>query len=266
MNKSNLVEVINEQKQDINVSMTLKRESQRFTQLLFNAFFDRETDTEKALETLEDLFLVIRNIVCPDIKNKPCKTWMDFVEGVPSLFCSLKKDAQAINNNDPAAQSVEEVYLAYPGFFAIATYRMAREFYKLGLPLIPRLMTEYAHQLTGIDIHPGAVIGESFFIDHGTGVVIGETTEIHNNVKLYQGVTLGALTVKKEQQNKKRHPTIENNVTIYANASILGGETIIGENSVIGGNTWLTESVPRNSIVTHSPQVKIFSKGNKKDV
>lgn len=260
MNNSKLVKVINQQKQDIQVSMTLKYESQRFTQLLFNAFFDSETDTEKALISLEELFLIIRDIACPEIKGKPCKTWSDFTEGIPELFCSLKKDAQAINNNDPAAKSIEEVYLAYPGFFAIATYRMARAFYKLGLPLIPRLMTEYAHQLTGIDIHPSATIGESFFIDHGTGIVIGETTDIHNNVKIYQGVTLGALTVKKEQQNKKRHPTIENNVTIYANASILGGNTIIGENSVIGGNTWLTDSVSKNSIVTHSPQVKIFSK------
>ena len=265
MNQSTLVKVINQQKQDIRVSMTLKRESQRFTQLLFNTFFDRETDTEKALTKLEDLFLVIRDIACPEIKGKPCKTWNDFTEVIPDLFCSLKKDALAIYNNDPAAKSIEEVYLAYPGFFAISTYRMAREFYKLGLPLIPRLMTEFAHQLTGIDIHPSAIIGESFFIDHGTGVVIGETTEIHNNVKIYQGVTLGALTVKKEQQNKKRHPTIENNVTIYANASILGGNTIVGENSVIGGNTWLTESVSKNSIVTHSPQVKIFSKDLKKD-
>lgn len=266
MNSSQLIQVINQQKAEITVSMTLKRESQRFTLLLFNAFFDKETDTEQALATLEDLFLVIRNIACPDIKGKPCKTWKDFTECIPELFCSLKKDAQAINNNDPAAKSIEEVYLAYPGFFAIAIYRMARIFYKLGLPLIPRLMTEYAHQLTGIDIHPGAIIGESFFIDHGTGVVIGETTEIHNNVKLYQGVTLGALTVKKDQQNKKRHPTIQNNVTIYANASILGGDTIIGDNSIIGGNTWLTASIPSNSVVTHSPQVKIFSKDNKKNV
>jgi serine O-acetyltransferase len=265
MNQAQLIQIINQQKQDVNVSVTLKRESQRFTQLLFNAFFDSDTDTEKALSSLEDLFRVIRDNACPEIKGKPCKTWNDFTQIIPDLFCNLKKDAQAILDNDPAAQSIEEVYLAYPGFFAIATYRMAREFHQLGLPLIPRLMTEYAHQLTGIDIHPGAVIGESFFIDHGTGVVIGETTEIHNNVKLFQGVTLGALTVKKQQKNKKRHPTIENNVTIYANVTILGGDTIIGENSIIGGNTWLTDSISKNSIVTHSPQVEIFTKGNKED-
>ena len=150
----------------------------------------------------------------------------------------------AIYTNDPAAASIEEVYLAYPGFFAITTYRMAREFFKLGLPLIPRLMTEYAHQLTGIDIHPGAQIGHSFFIDHGTGVVIGETAEIHDNVKIYQGVTLGALKVTKQLKNKKRHPTIEKNVVIYANASILGGETVIDENSIIGGNVIILRNIP----------------------
>ncbi|REE08016.1 serine O-acetyltransferase EpsC [Winogradskyella pacifica] len=256
----NVVKVINEHKEIIKVSMTLKEESQRFTKLLFKAFYDCDTDAELALQQLEILFIAIRNRACPDIKNKPCKLWSDFKENIPDLYCSLKKDAEAIFNNDPASKSIEEIYLAYPGFFAISIYRMARVFFKLNLPLIPRLMTEYAHSITGIDIHPGATIGDSFFIDHGTGVVIGETTEIHNNVKVYQGVTLGALTVKKQHQNTKRHPTIEQNVTIYANATILGGNTIIGKNSVIGGNTWLTESVPENSVVTHKHQVEIFSK------
>ena len=142
---------------------------------------------------------------------------------------------------------------------------MAREFFKLGLPLIPRLMTEFAHQLTGIDIHPGAQIGNSFFIDHGTGIVIGETSEIHDNVKIYQGVTLGALKVNKQLKNSKRHPTIEKNVVIYANASILGGETIIGENSIVGGNTWLTASIPKNSKVLHTPESQIITKSYKKN-
>jgi serine O-acetyltransferase len=137
---------------------------------------------------------------------------------------------------------------------------MAREFYNLGLPLIPRLMTEFAHQKTGIDIHPGATIGESFFIDHGTGVVIGETTVIKDHVKIYQGVTLGALSVKKEYKNTKRHPTIEENVTIYANATILGGKTTIGKNSIIGGNSWLTNSIPGNSIVNNTSKVEIIAK------
>lgn len=265
MNYSQLITSINKQKKEIKVSILLKQESQRFTQLLFNTLFDNGTDTEKTIATLETLFITIRDLACPEIKGSPCKKWEDFTLVIPELFCSLKKDAEAIYNNDPAAQSIEEIYLAYPGFFAIAIYRMAREFYKLGLPLIPRLMTEYAHQLTGIDIHPGAQIGESFFIDHGTGVVIGETAEIHNNVKLYQGVTLGALTVNKELKNKKRHPTICDNVTIYANATILGGRTVIGKNSVIGGNTWLTASVKEKSIVLHNPQVNIITKSNKQD-
>lgn len=262
MDHSTLIQAIYEQKQEIKVSITLKQESQRFTQLLFNALFDQGTDAEKTLVELETLFLKIRNIVCPEIEGKPCKTWDDFTQTIPDLFCSLKKDATAIYTNDPAAESIEEVYLAYPGFFAIAIYRMAREFFKLGLPLIPRLMTEYAHQLTGIDIHPGAQIGNSFFIDHGTGVVIGETSEIHDNVKIYQGVTLGALKVKKQLKNIKRHPTIEKNVVIYANASILGGETIIGENSIIGGNTWLTKSIPKNSTVLHTQEVQIITKSH----
>ncbi|WP_072348194.1 serine O-acetyltransferase EpsC [Flavobacteriaceae bacterium A100] len=264
MDHSKLINAINKQKEEINVSMTLKLESQRFTQLLFRALFDRTTDTEKAIEELESLFIVIRDLACPHIADKPCKRWGDFCLSIPYLFSSLKKDAATIYENDPAAASIEEVYLAYPGFYAIAIYRMAREFYKLNLPLIPRLMTEYAHQLTGIDIHPGAQIGESFFIDHGTGVVIGETAEIHENVKIYQGVTLGALKVKKQLKNVKRHPIIEKNVVIYANASILGGDTIIGENSIIGGSTWLTASVDKNSIVLHTPTVEVITKTEKK--
>lgn len=260
MDRSKLIQAINEQKNEVKVSITLKQESQRFSLLLFNALFDRETEAEKALLELEALFLKIRNIACPDIKSKPCKTWEDFTQNIPALFCRLKKDAIAIFTNDPAAESIEEVYLAYPGFFAISIYRMAREFYQLGLPLIPRLMTEYAHQLTGIDIHPGAKIGNSFFIDHGTGVVIGETAEIHDNVKIYQGVTLGALKVNKQLKNIKRHPTIEKNVIIYANACILGGNTVIGENSIIGGNTWLTASIPKNSRVLHKPELQIITK------
>lgn len=260
MDHKQLIEVINSQKEAITISSTLKVESQRFTQLLFNTLFDSETDTEKSLVNLQSLFTKIRDIACPEIKGKPCKTWDDFTIAIPDLFCNLKKDAEAIFNYDPAAESLNEVYLAYPGFFAISIYRMAKEFHSLGLPLIPRLMTEYAHQLTGIDIHPGAVIGESFFIDHGTGVVIGETAIIHNNVKIFQGVTLGALKVKKELTHKKRHPTIEDNVIIYANATILGGNTVIGKNSIIGGNAWLTNSVAKNSIVTHNPQIEIISR------
>ena len=163
----------------------------------------------------------------------------------------LYKDAQAGFDGDPAARSVEEVILTYPGFFAVLVHRIAHCLFMENVPLIPRIMSEYAHSLTGIDIHPGASIGEYFFIDHGTGVVVGETTVIGNHVKLYQGVTLGALSTKGGQKlaATRRHPTIEDNVTIYAGATILGGETIVGENSTIGGNVFIVESIPRDSRV-----------------
>lgn len=182
-----------------------------------------------------------------------------FVERIPSLYAVLSSDLDAIMSGDPAAKSKFEIIRVYPGFFAIFFYRIAHILYEMGISLIPRILTEYAHSRTGIDIHPGAEIGERFYIDHGTGVVIGETTEIGKNVKVYQGVTLGALFVEKKLANTKRHPTVEDNVIIYAGATILGGETIIGENSVIGGNVWLTKSVPVNSTVYHKPEIKVIS-------
>ena len=163
-------------------------------------------------------------------------------------------DVQAANAGDPAAKSNEEVIISYPGLEAITVYRIANFLCRNGIPVIPRIMSEHAHSRTGIDINPGASIGESFFIDHGTGVVIGESCIIGNNVKIYQGVTLGAMSVKKELMNKKRHPTIEDNVTIYANATILGGSTVIGEGCVIGGNTWITGSVPPHTTVLQNEQ------------
>jgi len=169
----------------------------------------------------------------------------------------LLLDAEAIASGDPAAEGIDEVILTYPGFFAIAVYRFAHIFYKMNVPIFPRLLTEFSHQETGIDIHPGAEIGKSFFIDHGTGIVIGETTIIGNNVKIYQGVTLGALSVKKAFANTKRHPTIEDNVIIYSGATILGGNTIIGHDSIIGGNAWITESIPPFSIVYNKSEVKV---------
>jgi len=172
-----------------------------------------------------------------------------FFEELPSIRRILSLDMQAAFRGDPAAKSFDEVILSYPGFRAITVHRLAHFFWKAQVPLIPRMMSEMIHGSTGIDIHPGAEIGESFFIDHGTGVVIGETTIIGSNVKIYQGVTLGALSVKKEEGGRKRHPTIEDDVTIYSNATILGGETVIGRGSVIGGNVWITESVPPNTTV-----------------
>lgn len=173
-----------------------------------------------------------------------------FFDKLPDLAQILDLDALAALNGDPAANSREEVIVTYPGFYAVCIYRLAHSLYELRIPLLPRLMTEYAHEKTGIDINPGAKIGESFFLDHGTGVVIGETAIIGKNVKIYQGVTLGALSVKKKLQNMKRHPTIQDDVVIYANATILGGDTVIGKGSIIGGNTWIVESVPEGSVVT----------------
>jgi serine O-acetyltransferase len=173
----------------------------------------------------------------------------DFFSGLPELRRMLDLDIKAAFRGDPAAKSMEEVILSYPGLEAILVHRLARFFWRREVPLIPRMMSEIIHSKTGIDIHPGAEIGESFFIDHGTGVVIGETTVIGKNVKLYQGVTLGALSIKKDEGNRKRHPTIEDDVTIYSNATILGGDTVIGRGSVIGGNVWITASVPPETMI-----------------
>lgn len=176
----------------------------------------------------------------------------EFINEIPNIQNKLIKDIIANFEGDPAATSKAEIILSYPGFYAIFVYRFAHELYKRNVPFIPRMMTEHAHSKTGIDINPGAEIGEYFFIDHGTGIVIGETTTIGNNVKIYQGVTLGALSPRKGQvlSGVKRHPTVEDNVTIYANSTILGGDTVIGENSVIGGNSFVTESVDKNSYVS----------------
>lgn len=179
-----------------------------------------------------------------------------FLSGLPAVVDVLEADAQAILEGDPAARSYDEVVLTYPGFYAIAVYRIAHLLWTLGLPLLPRLLTEFAHEKTGIDIHPGATIGRRFCIDHGTGVVVGETTLIGEGVKLYQGVTLGALTVEKALADRKRHPTIEDEVVIYAGATILGGTTVVGHHSVVAGNAWLTQSVPPNSVVSRRSEVR----------
>lgn len=193
---------------------------------------------------------------------------INFIKKIPYIQKMLLMDVQAGFDGDPAAKSKEEIIFSYPGLFAIFVYRLAHELYTQNVPFIPRIMTEYAHSRTGIDINSGATIGEYFFIDHGTGVVIGETTTIGNNVKLYQGVTLGALSTRSGQQLKdvKRHPTIENNVTIYSGATVLGGETVIGEGTVIGGNAFITKSIPANTKVSViNPELKMKdSSKNKK--
>ncbi len=175
----------------------------------------------------------------------------DFFHRIPYVREMLETDVQAAFQGDPAAKYKEEIIMSYPGLYAITVNRLAHELFLLEVPLIPRIMTEYAHSITGIDIHPGATIGKYFFIDHGTGIVIGETAHIGDHVKIYQGVTIGALSTRDAEKlkNKKRHPTIEDNVTIYAGASILGGSTVIGENSVIGGNVFITSSIPEDTRV-----------------
>jgi len=181
-----------------------------------------------------------------------------FLAKLPDLRATLLDDVQAAFDGDPAATSLDEVILAYPGMLAVTVYRIAHELFEMGVPLMPRIMTEWAHARTGADIHPGAHIGKSFFIDHATGVVIGETTHIGSNVKLYQGVTLGAVSHPRDERgrvirNTKRHPTVQDGVTVYANATVLGGETVLGEKSVVGGSVFLTESVPSGTRVAITP-------------
>ncbi|CAM4029830.1 MULTISPECIES: serine O-acetyltransferase EpsC [Flavobacterium] len=185
---------------------------------------------------------------------------ISFFEEIAVLHETLVSDLKVIFEFDPAAKSKEEVLLSYPGFFAIVVHRLANKLWKSEVPILPRLISEYAHSKTGIDIHPGATIGKRFFIDHGTGVVIGETTIIGNDVKIYQGVTLGALSVSKDKAKEKRHPTIEDKVVVYANATILGGKTTIGKGAIIGGNVWITESIPSQSLVFHKSEIVIKSK------
>jgi serine O-acetyltransferase len=192
------------------------------------------------------------------LDEKARQLTLTFLEGIPAIREMLAGDVQAAYDGDPAALNLDEVILAYPGLLGISVHRLAHSLYSLQVPLMARIMSEWAHSTTGIDIHPGARIGRNFFIDHATGVVVGETTDIGDNVKLYQGVTLGALSFPKDERGRvirqaKRHPTVEDNVTIYANAIILGGDTVIGRNSVIGGSVFITSSIPPNSQITFKP-------------
>lgn len=217
------------------------------------------SDLEREFESLKSHFSSLVYDVLYD-GEKAQQVTAEFFEAIPDLYNLLLKDADAILQFDPAAKSAEEVMVAYPGFYATAVYRLSHQLFNQNIKILPRLFTEYAHSKTGIDIHPGASIGESFFIDHGTGIVIGETTIIGKNVKIYQGVTLGALNVSKEKAKVKRHPTIEDNVIIYSGATILGGDTVIGHDSVIGGNVWLTYGILPNSIIYHKSEVAIKDK------
>ena len=235
--------------------------------LLFPNYFKHSEGSENVLSQTE-LLLNIYSRLASQIEGAcqfngtamtctPQEICDKFINELPKVKTLLIKDIEAIYEGDPAAKCHEEVLICYPGFYAISIYRIAHVLYELKVPLIPRIMTEYAHEKTGVDIHAGATIGEYFFIDHGTGIVIGETTTIGNRVKIYQGVTLGAKSFKVDEngnpvKNIKRHPDIGNNVVIYANATILGGDTKIGDNCIIGGNTWLTSSVEEGKTIYYS--------------
>jgi serine O-acetyltransferase len=200
------------------------------------------------------------NLPCSECEEQGQRVALSLLESIPSIRKKLATDILAIYDGDPAAKSYDEIIFSYPGIFAMSVHRVANKLFELQVPLLPRIMSEHAHSLTGIDIHPGAKIGERFVIDHGTGVVIGETTEIGKNVRIYQGVTLGALSLPKNAgeklRGKKRHPTIEDDVIIYSGATILGGDTVIGSRSVIGGNVWITESVPPDTkVIMETPKL-----------
>lgn len=239
--------------------------------IIFPGFFGSENTSYVALDNFagntlaviyEKLFRQIRTAFMyqdkrngketKDIDNKTEEMALTFLDSLPGIQQMIFKDVEAQLQGDPAAKGMEDVIFSYPGIYTIYVYRIAHVLYELNIPFIPRIMTEHAHSKTGIDINPGAEIGEYFFIDHGTGIVIGETTKIGNHVKIYQGVTLGALSTMKGQDLSgiKRHPTIEDYVVIYANTTVLGGETIIGKNSVVAGNTFVTESIPGNTKVS----------------
>lgn len=239
-----------------NYNIRLKEEIKPFTKRLFyNLFDEQEEDTVFLKNTFIDIATQL------SIANGEL-LWNEFQGQFLSIRKKLDLDAASFLKNDPASTCIEEVYLAYPGFYAISIYRLSHQLFLLKVPIIPRMMSEYVHGITGIDIHPGATIGDSFFVDHGTGIVIGETSIIKSNVKIFQGVTLGGIQVKKDMKSTKRHPTIEDHVTIYANATILGGDIVIGANSTIGANVWITQSVPENSLVTYQTEIKIRPKKN----
>lgn len=232
-----------------------KRRIELFTDSIFHFLFqleDKKYLSEQALQIRLESFKNELTSILYNINNDVRRTEtivQIFFDALPEIYFKLLKDAKSILDNDPAATCLQEIFIAYPGFYAIAVYRFAHLLQLQKVALIPRIWTEYAHSKTGIDIHPSAIIGTSFFIDHGTGIVIGETCIIGNNVKVYQGVTLGAISVSKEKANMRRHPIIEDNVIIYSGATILGGDTVIGHNSTIGGNVWITKSVAPYSII-----------------
>lgn len=242
-----------------------KKIAEDFIDELFFFLFgnhEKKLETDKLEEQYESIKSTFSALLFELIKSEALvkEHTMHLFDAIPGIYQHLILDAEAIVKFDPAAQSIEEVLVAYPGFYATAIYRISHQLHIQNIRTLPRLLSEYAHSKTGIDIHPGAQIGDSFFIDHGTGIVVGETAIIGNNVKLYQGVTLGALNVAKSAASTKRHPTIEDNVIIYSGATILGGDTIIGHDCIIGGNVWLTYSVPAYSVVYHKSEIQVRDK------
>ena len=241
-----------------------------FIEVLGTLYIDFAHTPLKSLQAIEDQFEILKaklhNLLSRNPMNailgteRICK---EFFDAIPGIYDLLNKDIMAIYEGDPACNSRREVIRSYPGFYAIAAYRIAHILYTLKVEDLPRIITEHAHSLTGVDIHPGAQIGHSFCIDHGTGIVIGETAHIHNHVKIYQGVTLGALSVQKSDADVKRHPTIEEHCVLYAGSTILGGETIIGHHSTIGGNVWITKSLPPHSKVYYLPKMQADAQDDK---
>jgi serine O-acetyltransferase len=256
----------------LNNNTPSKKKVAHFTEAMVDYLFpiveDPDSFVKNHASQLSDLKKQLLNILTPALRDTDLDIMhitTSYFEQLEAVKNNLMKDAQFILEFDPAAYSLEEVMVTYPGFSAIVVHRLAHELYKLQIPIVPRMMSEWMHSKTGIDINPGAHIGCPFFIDHGTGVVIGETTVIGKQVKIYQGVTLGALSVRKEDAQSKRHPTIEDNVVIYAGSTILGGNTVVGHDSIIGGNTWLTESIPAFSVVYHKDQTKVSDRRDFKE-
>jgi serine O-acetyltransferase len=262
-----------EMKEDLlNFILSSRRESWRkipdrmkanaFIDQLMNLLFSQgctsnEFMVDSCIKNLKNELFELLKVCCNFNDSHAQKVLHQFFGRIIPVYRELLKDAAFIAFSDPAAKSIDEVIITYPGFYAIAVYRFAHELSLMNVAYLPRLISEFCHSRTAIDIHPGAIIGCPVAIDHGTGVVIGETTVIGNHVRIYQGVTLGALVVKKSDSIKKRHPTIEDNVDLYSGCTILGGNTTIGHHSVIGGNVWITKSIPPNSVVYTTPEIKI---------
>ncbi|MCU0440210.1 MAG: serine O-acetyltransferase [Raineya sp.] len=262
---TSILQLLHQAKLGLSTPAFHKKQVENWIENLFNWLFITQNDYqnfgyfESKAKELEIELQSFLKIELSDRENIDLIV-KSFFEEVLNIYNQLLEDLQVILEFDPAAKSKGEVVLAYPGFFAIAVYRITHLIWQHNAFILARLLSEYAHSKTGIDIHPAAKIGKKFFIDHGTGIVIGETATIGHNVKIYQGVTLGALSVSKEKQNQKRHPTIEDNVIIYANATILGGETVIGHDSTIGGNVWITASIPSYSLVYHKSEIIVKTK------